>query len=190
MVRFVLGQVLMLGLAGCQRASAPPRCPAGAPESPPSVVAVSPYGDLLAHEVMNDTSRATDESLRDEGVRALDEERFEDAREIFADLLERNPEDETLVGWHRQAETMAHRPDEDDEWSIGIPDCDEYLRLYAHCVERLPDAAREQTRAALVQTLEAWREAAKGPAREVLGETCSMAREAARTATAALGCEW
>jgi thioredoxin-like negative regulator of GroEL len=131
-----------------------------------------------------------DEARRREGVRALEEGRYEDARDIFADLLERDAEDEALAGLHDRADALASASIEGHQWRIGIASCDEYLEHYLRCIDMLPEAAREPTREAVAQTVEAWREVARGPGREMLHEACDTAREAAQRATAALGCEW
>lgn len=63
---------------------------------------------------------------------------------------------------------------------IGVPECDEYLRLYAKCVEeKLPPAVQETSLQALRDSREAWRKAASTPAgRKGLAEACRTARDA------------
>jgi hypothetical protein len=77
------------------------------------------------------------------------------------------------------------------KWNIGIPECDEYLTRYAKCIEdKLPEAAKSQMNDAMAQTAKAWQEAAAGPAKDGLGPACKAALDAAKQATASMGCEW
>jgi hypothetical protein len=75
---------------------------------------------------------------------------------------------------------------------IGIPECDAYVSKYSRCIEnRVPEAARAQMKDALQATILAWQDAAKTPAvHEGLRTACGAAMDAARTATASMGCEW
>lgn len=74
---------------------------------------------------------------------------------------------------------------------IGVPECDEYITKYLKCIEeKIPDAAKEQTKQAVQQSIDAWKQAAQGPAKDTLAETCKNALETAKKATAAMGCEW
>lgn len=63
---------------------------------------------------------------------------------------------------------------------IGVPECDEFLRLYAKCIdEKLPEAVQETSRNALRTSAEAWRQAAATPAgQEGLAQACRTARDA------------
>lgn len=80
---------------------------------------------------------------------------------------------------------------ETSRWAIGIPDCDEYLVRYTRCIEaKVPDAARPQLRDAMEQTAKAWKEASLGPAKDGLASACRAALDAAKQATASMGCEW
>ena len=77
------------------------------------------------------------------------------------------------------------------KWQIGIPECDEYLTKYSRCIEaKVPTAARASMNDAMEATARAWKEAANGPARDQLGPGCKAALDAAKQATAAMGCEW
>lgn len=74
---------------------------------------------------------------------------------------------------------------------IGIPACDDYVTKYRRCIaDKVPEAARAQMNEAMEQSLVAWREAAAGPARDQLQTACLAAMDAARQATASMGCEW
>jgi len=74
---------------------------------------------------------------------------------------------------------------------IGVPECDRYIDAYMRCIDnKVPEAARPQMREAMAQTVEAWRQAAAGPARDGLGPACIAAYDAAKQATSSMGCEW
>lgn len=74
---------------------------------------------------------------------------------------------------------------------IGVPECDEYITKYLKCIEeKMPEAAREQTRKAVQQSIDAWKQAAEGPGKDTLAQTCKTALETAKKATEAMGCEW
>ena len=74
---------------------------------------------------------------------------------------------------------------------VGIAECDEYIRKYARCIEdHVPEAARGPMKAALDASVEAWREAAAGPAADGLATACRAALDAAEHATRSMGCEW
>ncbi|MFO0635336.1 MAG: hypothetical protein U0168_21010 [Nannocystaceae bacterium] len=74
---------------------------------------------------------------------------------------------------------------------IGIPECDEYIAKYMRCIaDKVPESARQPMNDAMTATIQAWREAANGPAREGLAASCKAAGEAAAAATTAMGCSW
>jgi hypothetical protein len=74
---------------------------------------------------------------------------------------------------------------------IGVPECDEYIEKYMKCIEeKMPEAAREQTKQAMQQSVDAWKEAASGPGKDQLADACKAALDAAKKGTEALGCEW
>jgi hypothetical protein len=80
---------------------------------------------------------------------------------------------------------------EASKWQIGIPECDEYLTKYSRCIAmKVPEAARATMNDAMEQTGRAWQEAARGPAKDGLGPACKAALDAAKQATASMGCEW
>jgi len=76
-------------------------------------------------------------------------------------------------------------------WHIGIAECDQYLTRFGKCIEeKIPTAARQQMMDAMEQTAKAWQEAARGPASDQLAISCRTALDAAKQATAPMGCEW
>jgi hypothetical protein len=75
--------------------------------------------------------------------------------------------------------------------AIGIPECDEYIGKYKRCImDKVPEAARGSMMEAMDMSVLAWKEAASGPAKDGLATACKMALDAAKQATAAMGCEW
>ncbi|MBL8944431.1 MAG: hypothetical protein JNK45_14830 [Myxococcales bacterium] len=73
----------------------------------------------------------------------------------------------------------------------GVAACDDYVTKYRRCIaDKVPEAARAQMNAAMEQSLVAWREAAAWPASDQLQTACIAAMDAARQATASMGCEW
>jgi len=74
---------------------------------------------------------------------------------------------------------------------IGIAECDEYIEKYTKCIsDKVPEAARGSMKDAMDATVKAWKEAAAGPAKDGLATACKAALDAAKTATAQMGCEW
>jgi hypothetical protein len=74
---------------------------------------------------------------------------------------------------------------------IGIAECDEYIEKYTKCIsDKVPEAARQQMKDAMDQSVKAWKEAAAGPAKDGLATACKAALDAAKQATASMGCEW
>lgn len=75
---------------------------------------------------------------------------------------------------------------------FGVPECDNYLRLYLECIDsKVPEIARGPVREALEATRKGWQEAAataEGRAGLVAG--CTAATEMARTAMGAYGCSF
>ncbi len=76
--------------------------------------------------------------------------------------------------------------------SIGIPECDNYMKRYRECIEsKVPEAARATVRQSLDQATSAWKQAAATPAaRSGLAQACQQATDAAKTAMQAYGCSF
>jgi hypothetical protein len=72
---------------------------------------------------------------------------------------------------------------------VGIPACDLYITRYGACIDHAPEAVRATLRQAFDQTLEAWMEAANGPARDALPQACAAAYDAAKATATSWGCE-
>ncbi len=75
--------------------------------------------------------------------------------------------------------------------SIGVPECDDYLAKYMACVsDKVPEAARAQFEQSLSTTREQWKQAAATPEGKAnLVQACTTAREQAKSALGAFGCE-
>src|SRR5215470_4147042 len=73
----------------------------------------------------------------------------------------------------------------------GDAACDEYLDKMARCITRINAEAQPPMRNAMDDSRKAWQENAKTPeGRAALETTCRQALDAAKSAAAAMGCEW
>jgi len=74
---------------------------------------------------------------------------------------------------------------------VGVAVCDEYLDKMARCITRISAEAQPPMRNAMDESRKAWQENAKTPeGRAALEATCRQALDAAKSAAAAMGCEW
>jgi hypothetical protein len=74
---------------------------------------------------------------------------------------------------------------------IGVAECDEYIEKYTKCIDtKMPEASRQQMKDAMTQSAKAWKDAAAGPGKDALATSCKTALDAAKQATASMGCEW
>jgi hypothetical protein len=74
---------------------------------------------------------------------------------------------------------------------FGVPECDDYVKKFMACMEKMPEAARTGVRTAFDQSREQWKAAAATTeGRSALSMTCKSATDTARTAMSAYGCEW
>lgn len=74
---------------------------------------------------------------------------------------------------------------------VGIAVCDEYLDKMARCITRISAEAQPPMRNAMDESRKAWQENARTPeGRTALENTCKQALDAAKSAAAAMGCEW
>lgn len=76
--------------------------------------------------------------------------------------------------------------------SIGVPECDEYIKKYEACVmSKVPEAMRATFKNSLDQSRTAWKAAAANPqSKATLGAACKQAHETAKSSLAAYSCEW
>lgn len=74
--------------------------------------------------------------------------------------------------------------------SIGVPECDDYLRDFRDCIaSKVPEASRAELSEALEQNVATWRSAAASPEGKAgLAVACTQAREAAKPGVSAYGC--
>jgi hypothetical protein len=85
----------------------------------------------------------------------------------------------------------APLPDHFDE--IGVAVCDQYVTDFQKCIdEKVPEAEREGHRRTLADNHASWTQTKKGgdSAAKGLQIGCRGAREQAKAATTAFGCEW
>jgi hypothetical protein len=74
---------------------------------------------------------------------------------------------------------------------VGVAPCDEYLAKMARCIKRLGPEAAEPMKNAMAESTQAWKHNARTPeGRAALVDSCRQALEAARSAAAAMGCDW
>lgn len=144
-----------------------------------------------------DGTRATESLYRDDGVIAFRSFRPDGSKQrqgTYVNGREHGTWTEwdaggvaTVVQWKDGVRTGGAPAN-----AIGIPECDLYLSRYRRCIdEKVPEAARKQMLDALDQSVVAWQEAARQPElHESLRAGCKGAFDAARQATAAMGCEW
>jgi hypothetical protein len=74
---------------------------------------------------------------------------------------------------------------------FGVAECDEYMKKYLACVDKLAPAAQTQARQALEQSRAAWKQAAStDQGKAALATTCKAASDAAAPSMRAQGCSW
>jgi hypothetical protein len=110
----------------------------------------------------------------------------------FGDGLSRELSKPTVVD--KGDKTGTTRPGEPTSpyGEVGVPECDEFIRAYAKCIdEKMPEPARKDLREALQEAADVFKEAAKIPgARSTLPKTCAEASKDVAETTAELGCEF
>jgi hypothetical protein len=74
---------------------------------------------------------------------------------------------------------------------LGVPSCDEYLDKMTKCIAHLSVDAQGPMRDGLEESRKAWQSNAQTPeGKKALEPTCKQALEVAKSAAAAMGCEW
>jgi len=74
---------------------------------------------------------------------------------------------------------------------FGVPECDNYIKKYVACVDKLAPGARDASRQALDQSRAAWKQAAATEqGKAALAATCKAASDAAAPAMRGQGCTW
>ena len=73
---------------------------------------------------------------------------------------------------------------------VGIPECDNFITAYENCVTtKVPDAAREQYKAAVATWRTEWKKLADNPQTKAgLAQACKLQIETARTQMKAYNC--
>lgn len=73
---------------------------------------------------------------------------------------------------------------------IGIPECDNFITAYENCVTtKVPDAGREQYKAAVARWRADWKKLAENPQTKAgLAQACKLQMETARTQMKAYNC--
>ncbi len=73
--------------------------------------------------------------------------------------------------------------------TVGVPACDAYLEDFARCIHKMDKAAQPAARRFLEDTRRVWWQSAHSvDGSGSLAQACRMASDAARNATAGLGC--
>jgi hypothetical protein len=74
---------------------------------------------------------------------------------------------------------------------FGVPECDDYMKKYMACIDKMPEAARAASKQALEQTKSAWQQSAStAEGKAALASGCTQASEAAKAGMQAYGCAW
>ena len=74
---------------------------------------------------------------------------------------------------------------------FGVPECDNYIKKYVACIDKLAPAAQGAARAAMEQSRTAWKQAAAtDQGKAALGASCKAASDAAAPSMRAQGCTW
>ena len=81
---------------------------------------------------------------------------------------------------------------EGEGFSVGVPECDDYINKYTGCLkDKIPEASRGAMEQGLNTMKEAWKKAAETEAGKAgLANACKMALDAAKKSMGAFGCEW
>lgn len=75
--------------------------------------------------------------------------------------------------------------------SIGVSECDDYIRAYKSCLSQIPAENRATFESALEQNVSIWRQYAASPERRAgLAEACQEARDTTANSLQAYGCSF
>jgi hypothetical protein len=75
------------------------------------------------------------------------------------------------------------------DYSVGIPECDNYIAKYKACIEKVPEESRAAYQQGLDQMVDSWKQVPE-EGKAAMGQSCTTATENAKTAMQAMGCEW
>ena len=74
---------------------------------------------------------------------------------------------------------------------FGVAECDDYIKKYVACIDKLAPAAQGAARQALDQSRAAWKQAATTEqGKATLAAACKAASDAAAPGMRAQGCTW
>jgi hypothetical protein len=78
------------------------------------------------------------------------------------------------------------------EDSVGVAECDEYIKKYEACVNsKVPEASRAALKTAFEQQRKGFKDAAANPSSKAsLASSCKTMLETAKSSMSAYGCEW
>jgi hypothetical protein len=86
-----------------------------------------------------------------------------------------------------KASAHARGPEEE----IGIAECDEYIRKYEACLDKVPGEAEARFRNSLAAQRKQWRAGSKDSfARDGIADQCRSAMATAKQSMSAYGCEF
>jgi len=85
------------------------------------------------------------------------------------------------------ADAMAAAPTAD---SVGVPECDDYLKKYEACVSaHVPAAAQAALKQSLDQTRAGWKQAITAGGKDSLAAACTQMKASASASLKAYGCD-
>ena len=74
---------------------------------------------------------------------------------------------------------------------FGVAECDDYIKKYSACIDKLAPSAQAANRDALERSRAAWKQAASTEqGRAALAASCKASSDAAASAMRAQGCTW
>ncbi len=76
--------------------------------------------------------------------------------------------------------------------SIGVPECDEYIKKYEACINgKVPEAQRGAFKSSFETMRKSWKDAAANPqGKAALATGCKQALESAKQSLGTYGCAW
>lgn len=64
----------------------------------------------------------------------------------------------------------------DSKGATGIPECDDYIKAYSACIDKMP-AGKDEAKKALNDLSTGWKAAASGPGKDAAVTTCKQLAE-------------
>ena len=104
------------------------------------------------------------------------------------------PKNTTTTTTNTTTTTTETKTEPDSADSVGVAECDEYIKKYEACLTKIAkDAPQAQPglKTAFEQQRNAFKQSAANPqAKATLASTCKQAIESAKTSMSAYKCEW